>query len=272
MNLLNRVTARVAGACLLVVASTLTIASAAKTLQPALAISRLSALSSPQPQYLAGQKNRLQFSVGVRSSRFRFSGFSRNPECLENEQALTVIAPPTISQEISETGDSGVDKTISSHPMVFAYIPQQKSPGTQAQFTLEDETGTRQIHKVTFDLPNRSGIVGIQIPSSAPALEQGQDYLWQLAIICDADNRSYDETIDSWITRIAAPPALPTNPQEKAIELANQGIWQDAASTLALLRYPNSSNTSVETDWSALLTSAGLSEKLASAPIVQIVR
>ena len=269
MNLLNRVAARVASASLLAVASTLTIASAANTLQPSFA-NGLQTYSSSQPQYLA-RRNRLRFRVGVRSSRYRFSGVSRNAQCLDNEQDLTVIAPPTLAEEGIEDGASGVDKTISSHPMVFAYVPQQKSANTQAQFTLEDEAGTTQLYNVTFSLPNQSGIVGIQIPSSVDALEQGKNYIWNLAIICNADNRSQDVTVDSWITRTAAPAGLPTDAQEKAIELANQGIWQDAASTLASLRYPSSSNALVESDWADLLTSAGLPQ-FASAPIVQIVR
>ena len=280
MNLLNRVTARVASASLLALASTLTIASTAKTLKPAFA-NGLQIYGSSTPEYLARRpRNRLRFNVGVRSSRYRTHGFSRSAECLTDQSKLTVIAPgltaeeeKIIEQDKDKEGDSGIDTTISSHPMVFAYIPQAESEGAniQAQFTLEDEIGNTQIHNVIFDLPNQAGIVGIQIPSSAQALEQDKNYIWQLAIRCEPGERSEDVTIDRWITRISAPAGLPTDAQEMAIEFANQGFWQDAVSTLALLRYPNRSGASVETDWSDLLTSAGLPE-FASAPIVQIIR
>ena len=236
MNLLNRVTARVASASLLALASTLTIASAAKTLKPAFAISEVQAVSMLQPQYLAAQpKNRLRFRVGVRPSRFRFGGFSRGGVCLTDQNKLTVIAPPlteaekAIIKQEDEENVAGIDQTISMHPTVFAYVPQQTSTGFKAQLTLQeavykgkDEAGDDQYdylqtYSKKFELTNRAGIVGIQIPNSAPALEQGKNYIWNLAIICDADNRSQDITVDSWITRTAVPTGLPTDAQEKAI-------------------------------------------------------
>lgn len=288
MNLLNRRPPRLASAGLLVLALVLTLGDTARTSQPALAITRLQKLNQPQSQHLA-QQNRLSFRVGIRPSRYRWSAFSRSGECIKDQDKLTVIAPrltdeeqEVIEQDDLREGDAGIDKTISSHPMVFAYIPQTVDRLT-AELTLQEEVKIGenekgealyyydQIHSQTFELTNRSGIVGIQIPNSAPALEQDKNYTWQLGIICNPDNRSTDVTVDSWITRIDTSIAFPTDPQEKAFELANEGIWQDAVSTLALLRYSNVSSASLDTDWSDLLISAGLPE-FASAPIVQIVQ
>lgn len=260
------ISVRVASASLALV-SILAIGTTSKNPQPALAAAHSQTNANQQSSLLIA-RNRLRFRWGARSSRYRYSGFSRSGRCLN--EPVTVLAPPTRPEEITETGDAGVDLTVSAHPMVFAYVPQTTA-NTRAEFTLQNEAGTEQLYEAAFNLTGQAGIVGIQIPNSVTALQPGQNYVWYLAVQCSAD-RSEDVVIDSWITRTALTTPLSNDPQIRAFELANAGIWQDAVSALALLRYSNNSNASVESDWSDLITSAGLPSNFATAPIVQIVQ
>ncbi|XHX77653.1 MAG: DUF928 domain-containing protein [Stenomitos frigidus ULC029] len=209
-------------------------------------------------------RRRLNFRVGVRPSRVRIGGFSRG-SC-GNQPQLVALVPPPQTQERLAGDKTTVDKTTSGHPTFFVHLPAL--PGSTGQFILKDEANTKELYSVDFDLTGQSGIVGIALPDSTPTLQIGQKYRWQVAVNCDPNQPSRLVIISSWIERVK-PPA--TQGKDKLAVLAQQGIWQDTVTLLALQRYQRPNDRTVAEDWAALMDDAGLPQFKQSA-VVQIVK
>lgn len=209
---------------------------------------------------------RLNFRVGVRPSRYRIGSISRSGRCGGTEP-LSALVPPPQSRERLTVRQAMVDKTVSDHPTFFVYIPVMASK--TAQFTLKNEAETDPLYSKEFELPDKAGIVGISLPTSAPALQVGQKYFWQVAVVCDPDEPSKLITIGSWIERVN-PSAVPPG-SNRLIALAEQGIWQDVVTQVALQRYQQPADRSSAEDWAALMEDVGLSQ-FKQAEVVQIVQ
>jgi hypothetical protein len=210
-------------------------------------------------------RRRLNFRVGVRPSRSRVGGFSRSGAC-GKQPLLAALVPPPQSQERLPGNKTTVDKTTSDRPTFFVHLPSL--PGSTAQFTLQNEAGTKELYNVDFNLTEKQGIVGVALPTSAPALQVGQKYLWQVAVNCNPDQPSSVVIVSSWIERVQ-PPA--TTGRDRLTVLAQQGIWQDTVTLLALQRYQLPNDRTVAEDWAALMEDAGLPQFKQSA-VVQIVK
>jgi hypothetical protein len=159
-----------------------------------------------------------------------------------------------------------VDKTTASHPTFFVYLPPLR-PGN-AQFTLQDETGSKELYTVNFKVTGKAGIVGISLPSSVPALQVGQKYFWQMAVACDPNQPAKLSIISSWVERVTLPTAANG---DRLSTLAEQGIWYDVMTLVALQRYQKPDDRAVAEDWEALMQDAGLPQ-FKQAAIVQLVK
>ena len=210
-------------------------------------------------------RRRLSFRTGVRPSLYRVGGFSRSSEC-GNQQMLTAVVPPPQAQESLSAQRSAIDKTTAEHPTFFVSLPSL--PAGTAQFTLQDEAGRKELYNVNFKVTGKPGIVGISLPSSAPALQVGQKYFWQMAVACDPNQPLNRSSIGGWIERVNAPTATK---DDRVSTLAAQGIWYDVVTLVALQRYQKPDDRAAAEDWEALMQDAGLSQFKQSA-IVQIVK
>ncbi|MBW4520141.1 MAG: DUF928 domain-containing protein [Scytolyngbya sp. HA4215-MV1] len=223
------------------------------------------ALSSQGTLVARSARRRLGFRVGVRASRHRIGGFSRSGAC-GNHQVLTALIPPPQSQEGVSQEKAAVDKTASGHPTFFFNLPAL-SP-TTAQFTLQDESGAKQLYNVKFDLTGQPGIVGVALPDSAPPLQVGQKYLWQVSVACDPDDTTSNIIVGSWVERVQV---ANTASGDKVAALAEQGIWQDTVAVLAWQRYRQPNDEAAAEDWASLMEDAGLPQ-FKQVAIVQIVK
>ncbi|MEX0271929.1 DUF928 domain-containing protein [Leptolyngbyaceae cyanobacterium UHCC 1019] len=214
---------------------------------------------------MAAGRRRLSFRTGVRPSLYRVGGFSRGSEC-GNQQMLTAVVPPPQAQESLSAQKAAVDKTTATHPTFFVYLPSL--PAGTAQFTLQDEAGGKELYNVEFKVAGKPGIVGISLPASAPALQVGQKYFWQMAVACDPSQRSKLSSISSWVERVNSPTAAK---DDRISTLAEQGIWYDVVTLVALQRYQKPSDRAATEDWEALMQDAGLPQFKQTA-IVQIVK
>jgi hypothetical protein len=212
-------------------------------------------------------RSRLKFRTGVRSSRYRVGGFSRSGITCAGTPAPAALVPPPQSQEQVTTNRVTVDKTTSDHPTLFVYLPSLAAK--TAQFTLQNEASTEQLHSVEFTLSGKPGIVGIALPNSVPALQVGQKYLWQVAIACDPDEPSGLMVISSWIERVKPP--VTTASTNRLTALAEQGIWQDVLTQVAMQRYQQPRDRATAEDWATLMEEAGLPQ-FKQSEIVQIVK
>ncbi|NJN22091.1 MAG: DUF928 domain-containing protein [Leptolyngbya sp. RL_3_1] len=166
-----------------------------------------------------------------------------------------------------------VDATTVEHPAFFVYIPALDGP-TTAQFTLQsdpnDPLAVEELVNVRFTVSGEEGIVGIWLPETTPPLQTDRQYYWQMSVECNAEKLTENPVISGWVQRVGLDQPLPETAAQQAAFYAEQGIWQDALSTLATLRYGNPDNAAFITDWQALMEAAGL-EGFADQPIVQMV-
>ncbi len=167
----------------------------------------------------------------------------------------------TEPQLIALTPHSASGLTLKAYPTFFVYIPP--TAAQKAFFSLRDEAGqvTYQTTLSIADLPIASGgILRVDLPDNAPALQVGKSYQWGIALLTSGKLRPDSPFITSWIQRrqpstiIAdAEPSL-----ENAALYGSSGIWYDALSTLADLRQQQPNDVELTTIWQNLLNSAEL--------------
>ena len=224
-----------------------------------------SALPTDSTLIARAGRRRLSFRTGVRPSLYRVGGFSRSNEC-GNQQLLTAVVPPPQAQESLSTQKAAIDKTAAAHPTFFVSLPSL--PAGTAEFTLQDEAGIKELYNVKFKVTGKPGIVGISLPASAPALQVGQKYFWQMAVACDPKQPSNRSSIGSWVERVNAPAVAKS---DRISTLAEQGIWYDVVNLVALQRYQKPDDRAAADDWETLMQDAGLPQFKQTA-IVQIVK
>ena len=185
-------------------------------------------------------------------------GGTRNLEICnipEGEQ-LKALMP---SQNLGAVG-----RTVSKAPALYWYLPENTA--TLGEVVVVDEEGN-EVYFAEFTLPSKSGIIKYEIPASA-GLEEGKQYQWQMAIVCDPDDREQDEFVRGNLLVVAQTTGLEDdlaaakNALEKATAYAKAQIWHDTVSSLAEVaeQYPE--------EWARLLESVGLSGKIATATVV----
>jgi len=164
-------------------------------------------------------------------------------------------------------------RTVSDYPTFFFNWPQTKA--TLAEFTLLDPNN-KQIYKQTLPISNLSGTIEVSIPANknVPPLEVGKTYRWSFTVICDSQDRSADLLEMGTVRRVELSADIRSqlekaDPRQKSFIYAENGIWQDAISTLAEARRAKPDDLVLKADWESLLDSVQLG-KIAKEPIVQI--
>ncbi|MEG4351568.1 DUF928 domain-containing protein [Microcoleus sp. LAD1_D3] len=165
-----------------------------------------------------------------------------------------------------------IGRTVFDYPTFFFYLPPTEAES--AEFILKDQSGN-QIYKQDLTISNLSGVIGVSIPTNknvAP-LEVGKSYTWNFTVICDSQDRSADQIQIGTVRRVELSADIrrqldQADPRQKTFIYAENGIWQDALSTLAAARRDQPNDTTFKADWESLLDSVKLGE-IAQEPIVQ---
>nr|WP_277882590.1 DUF928 domain-containing protein [Microcoleus sp. FACHB-68] len=181
-------------------------------------------------------------------------GGSRGSSCVaEGETPLIALMPTR----------NNVGTTVAAHPSLFWYIPQTRAQ--LAEFVLINSQGD-EVYLATVTLAGTPGILKFSL-SETVALEIGQDYLWQFAIICDSQDRESDVFVRGLLQRRELSRNLQNQLKsatglEQAKVYASAGIWHDSLAIVAELR----SNEPAE--WEEFLNSIGLSD-IANSPFLE---
>lgn len=181
-----------------------------------------------------------------------------------------VLSPFTSTEETvtpllpnSHSGMTQLDR-----PTILVYLPETGEK--EALFSIKDE-GKRLHYQMNIPISGEAGLVAIQLPENAPALEVGKNYQWFFTLKCGGKLHPSNPLVSGWIQR-APSDSSASNPSEnpddllqEAIVLGNSGIWYDTAATLAHLRMMQPENAEVSHHWQELLASVGL-EMFATTP------
>ncbi|MEA5574991.1 DUF928 domain-containing protein [Anabaena sp. UHCC 0451] len=199
-------------------------------------------LAQPLPMKIS-----LEFPTGDSrgTPKSTLGGGRRGVSCItldEGKPALTALMPKRDNKSL----------TVSATPEFYFYVP--KTTAITGEFVLRN--GEKDIYQTTFKLPEKSGIVKLQIPPTSN-LKTGSTYKWYFTIICNADDRSSDEYTDGIIERTAITPSVnkalqQATPLKKAAIYAQYDLWPETITNIAQLR-------SEKPDiWKKLLKSVGL--------------
>ncbi|MDX2214526.1 MAG: DUF928 domain-containing protein [Oculatellaceae cyanobacterium bins.114] len=191
-------------------------------------------------------------SIGAPGNRE--SGASRSAPCATSDRGLKALLPET-----------NVGLTTEARPTFFAYIPP--SSAKTAEFILYEDGTDELIYSTALDITGESGIANISLPSdpNIPSLEVNKTYYWYFTVICDADDRSADMTVQGTIQRVPVSSDLArqlasASSQERPAIYAAAGIWQDALAALAALNRLEPNNPNVRSNWNSLLAAVGLQD------------
>ncbi|MBD2463374.1 DUF928 domain-containing protein [Oscillatoria sp. FACHB-1407] len=191
-------------------------------------------------------------SIGAPGNRE--SGASRSSACATSDRGLKALLPET-----------NVGLTTEARPTFFAYIPP--SSANSAEFILYEDGTDELIYSTALEINGESGIASISLPSGAdtPMLEVNKTYYWYFTVICDADDRSADMTVQGSIRRVPISSDLArqlasASTQERPAVYAAAGIWQDALAALAALNNSEPNNPNTRSSWNSLLSAVGLQD------------
>jgi hypothetical protein len=169
--------------------------------------------------------------------------------------------------------ESLIGRTVSEYPVFFFYLPQ--TDAELAELILQDENGNL-IYQQDLTIKNLSGVIGVSITANTnvPPLEVGKNYTWVFSLVCDPYDRSSDRFQRGVVRRVELSADIlgeleNADPRQKTLISAENGIWQDALSTLAAARRANPNDPDLAADWESLLDSVTLGE-IAKEPIVEI--
>ena len=173
----------------------------------------------------------------------------------QSQDSLSKLAPQTRFSD----SESFLTKTIKEYPTFWIYVPEL-SDSYRAEFILQDESD-RDVYRVAFDLPNKSGIHNIELPPQSPnKLKIGRKYHWYVKVFCGEEKAAGYIFVDPWLERIAISPQLQAQLNAENINrdrvLIDNNIWHDAIDYLARIQ-----QTRLEgSRWNQLLTNLGLSD------------
>lgn len=162
------------------------------------------------------------------------------------------------------TPESFYGTTLSERPTFMVYVPA--SNAREMVFSLKDADDNMH-YQMRLAVSSEAGMVAIQLPADAPALEMGKNYHWYLALLVDGSMSPSTPFVDAWVQRIEATPQLQQalaqgNDLQDAEALATQSVWYDSVSLLAQLRSTAPNNEAVASSWSELLNSVNLAKVL----------
>jgi Domain of Unknown Function (DUF928) len=160
------------------------------------------------------------------------------------------------------TPQSFYGTTLSERPVFMVYVPS--SDAREIVFSIKDQDDNMH-YQMRLPAPAEAGVVAIQLPADAPALELGKNYHWYTAVLVDGSMSPSTPFVDAWVQRIEASPELAQAMKlERGVRdveiLAKGGVWYDSISALARLRTAQPTSETLADNWGELLNSVGLDD------------
>jgi hypothetical protein len=180
----------------------------------------------------------------------------------------------------------GMGETVAENPTVFWYVPKlhpEKVLAPVVELALRD-VNDQPVYKTQYPLTKSvdgvvgaPGIMSLTIANAYP-LKIGQEYKWQLAVICnyqEPNGPDYSENppVEGIIKRVEPDPNLElrvqqASPEERVALYAKANLWYEMLDTLIKLRRDRPYDANLADAWEKLFTAVGL-DKIAQEPVFQ---
>jgi hypothetical protein len=99
-------------------------------------------------------------------------------------------------------------------------------------FTITDDKSVTPLAEIGLDAPSGAGIQRLRLADHGIELDPEVEYMWSIALVTDADNRSQDVVSTGFIRRVVRPEALAAGSRD-GVDFAQAGIWYDALEALS---------------------------------------
>jgi hypothetical protein len=161
--------------------------------------------------------------------------------------------------------------TASSNPTFYWYLPPNNAAAVE--FSLRDAED-RELYNTRYLLGDDSlnqkdsgRIMGLQLPisDSFGGLEIGKEYIWEVVVICELDNPSYQNGAIGVVERIAITNDLRNKLQNSSVEeqlglYIDANLWYETVNMMINLRRIKPDDPEVESAWNKLMDSINLPE------------
>lgn len=226
-----------------------------------------------QAQAQTAKRSKVTFEPpkGQPAPKVTFGGGTRNGRVDSDlcPQALRSVVRQNagVKSMVPLLPQSKLGLTTSSHPTFMVYVP--KTNAKELEFKVED-TQANEVYQTTVKLGATPGFVSFNLPENHRGLEVGQDYKWVVGAVCQS-NSSESRFVEGAVRRFEISSALKSQlnkakPFEQVVLYGKAGIWQDAISSLAVIKRNQPGNAEAITAWRDMLQSVGL-DAIAEAPI-----
>jgi hypothetical protein len=201
--------------------------------------------------------------------------------CPKVDKRLTALIPiikkTVISSQAAGNLKSNLEfvagSTFAERPTFWFFNPYSLNTDSRVEFVLQDDQ-SKDIYQTSF-VANESkpGVVGFQLPGSAPQLEVGKIYRWFFSIYCSDQQEPI--MVSGWVQRVAANNLINSQlqqatPQQLVALYTQKGVWFDALTTLAQRRMINPDDQTLKQEWEKLFASVDLSA-IAKEPITSVM-
>lgn len=180
----------------------------------------------------------------------------------------------------------GMGETVAENPTVFWYVPKlnpDQAVAPMVELRLLD-VNDQPVYKTQYPLTKSvngvvgaPGIMSLTIANAYP-LKIGQEYKWQLALICNSqapNGPDYSEIspVEGIIKRVEPDPSLElrvqqASPEKRVALYAKANLWYEMLGTLIELRRDRPYDANLADAWKQLFIEVGL-DKIAQQSVFQ---
>ena len=175
----------------------------------------------------------------------RDSGQCPQDQSQADDQKMLLLVPPT--EDVL---------TISSHPTLLARLPDTSAKSVV--FSVIRERDGEQIYEATLPV-EKSGILALSMPSSAPPLELSEEYIWSVAMVCQAALVPGSPYVEATIQRVASANVEGLTLSDQAKVLGEKGIWYDMLASLYKLAIQDGTPSALQ-NFNQVISSVGLQQ------------
>lgn len=158
-----------------------------------------------------------------------------------------------------------IGQTVVERPTFSWYVSNPTAASVPMQFTLVESGVASPLLVKSFEA-DKTGLIQLELPKTAPELQPKHRYRWTVSLTCNAKRPSENIYATGRIERVSI-----TNEQAKAIKEANSdseraqayarsGLWYDAFAAVSKAYQTNRSDRSTSESFFSLLNQVGLNQ------------